>query len=82
MIVRFSKQTGETMAIHFTDEASANEAIAKEAANGWSAVKDTVKEDRLAALRAKHLAMKASDLTNLVQLRDAVLELQEILGLK
>ena len=40
------------------------------------------KEERLQALKDKHKAMKNSDLDTIVELRQAVLELQEILGLK
>ncbi len=40
------------------------------------------KQERLQALRDKHAAMKPTDLDTLVELRQAVLELQEILGIK
>lgn len=40
------------------------------------------KSERLAALRDKHAAMKPQDLDTIVELRQAVMELQEILGIK
>jgi hypothetical protein len=40
------------------------------------------KQERLQALKDKHAAMKPADLDTLVELRQAVLELQEILGIK
>jgi hypothetical protein len=44
--------------------------------------KQIAKDERLQALKDKHKAMKNSDLDTIVELRQAILELQEILGLR
>jgi hypothetical protein len=44
--------------------------------------KQIAKDERLQALKDKHKAMKNSDLDTIVELRQAILEMQEILGLK
>jgi len=40
------------------------------------------KKERIQALRVKHAAMKPNDLDTIVELRQAIIEIQEILGLK
>ena len=40
------------------------------------------KKERIQALRDKHAAMKPTDLDTLVEMRQAILEMQEILGIK
>jgi hypothetical protein len=40
------------------------------------------KQERMQALKDKHKAMKNNDLDTIVELRQAIMELQEILGLK
>jgi hypothetical protein len=44
--------------------------------------KQIAKDERLQALKDKHKAMKNSDLDTIVELRQAILEMQEILGLR
>ena len=40
------------------------------------------KQERIAALRDKHAAMKPTDIDTIVELRQAIFELHEIMGLK